>query len=236
MRLNIRVSSQSLRSSTRITEGREEGKRGMSMESRPIWLTAKAWRDFSRKNIISWAQALKWGRVNIPLVGKTGSVLKFTGNPPLEASIKLSNPLACLKYSLACSIWPDFLAFKAAALNSACRLTNSANCFSCKLICFLGTADAVWTAEFGEWPVWEIENYFERTNDNAVQNWQFLDWIFFDDLSHCQFCINEWVGDKFYNFNLRLLSARVSWVRSGVGVAGSGHMMTCGIHQQCALC
>ena len=65
----------------------------------------------------------------------------------------------------------------------------------------------------------EIENYFERTNDNAVQNWQFLDWIFFDDLSHCQFCINEWVGDKFYNFNLRLLSARVSWVRSGEGVA-----------------
>ena len=56
-----------------------------------------------------------------------------TGSPPLEAEMSFSKPLACRKYSLACSMSPAFLQLRAAALNWPWRFSSKASCFSCRV-------------------------------------------------------------------------------------------------------
>ena len=60
----------------------------------------------------------------------TLTVSMSTGKPLFDASISGSKPLASRKYSLAWFISPLRFACSAASLNSFCRATRNANCFS----------------------------------------------------------------------------------------------------------
>lgn len=67
------------------------------------------------------------------------TVSMSTGKPLFDASISGSKPLASRKYSLAWFISPLRFACSAASLNSFCRATGNANCFSWRDCGFLRT-------------------------------------------------------------------------------------------------